>query len=170
MESDDHSLFQKAMQNVKPLKLSTKASLKKPRTKPIKHASQAGTKPKPSYALSNPWDTNSIQPETCLSYGLEKLQHKQRLALKQGKIPLEARLDLHGFRLEEASTHLVRFIHHAYKNNQRMLLIIHGKGHTSILKTHVDHWLKELPEVLAFHSARLHHGGTGALYVLLTRH
>jgi DNA-nicking Smr family endonuclease len=166
MESDDKSLFQKAMQSVKPLNPSSKVPLKKPRTKPIKRAPEAYTEP--SMTLSTPWETDHIQPETCLSYGLQKLQHKQKLALKQGKLALEARLDLHGFRLEEASTHLVKFIQSAHNRNQRMLLIIHGKGHTSILKAHVNHWLKELPEVLAFHSARTRHGGAGALYVLLT--
>lgn len=172
MDSDKKSLFQKAMQDVKPLKPSSKVPLKKPRPKLIKREPQTYTEQ--NHALSNPWDTDKIQSETCLSYGLGKLQHKQRTALKQGKLPLEARLDLHGFKLEEASARLIEFIHNAHQNNLRMLLIIHGKGgqegKPSILKAHVNHWLKELPEVLAFHSARARHGGAGALYVLLTKH
>jgi DNA-nicking Smr family endonuclease len=54
--------------------------------------------------------------------------------------------------------------------------VIHGKGqsavrreHCSILKGGVDHWLRELDIVQAFHSAQPRHGGTGAAYVLLRK-
>jgi DNA-nicking Smr family endonuclease len=38
-----------------------------------------------------------------------------------------------------------------------------------VLKGYVDHWLRELEAVQAFHSAQLSHGGTGAVYVLLRK-
>jgi hypothetical protein len=37
------------------------------------------------------------------------------------------------------------------------------------LKGYVQHWLQELEEVQAFHSAQPVHGGTGAVYVLLRK-
>ena len=37
------------------------------------------------------------------------------------------------------------------------------------LKGCVNHWLRELDPVQAFHSAQPHHGGTGAVYVLLRK-
>ena len=40
---------------------------------------------------------------------------------------------------------------------------------SSILKGCVDHWLRELDVVRAFHSAQPRHGGTGAVYVLLRK-
>jgi DNA-nicking Smr family endonuclease len=53
------------------------------------------------------------------------------------------------------------------------VLIIHGKGGydggPSLLKSQVNHWLKQMPEVLAYHSAVRQHGGLGAVYVLLKR-
>jgi DNA-nicking Smr family endonuclease len=56
------------------------------------------------------------------------------------------------------------------------LLIVHGKGQsknqgkqTAVLKGYVNHWLRELEAVQAFHSARPAHGGTGAIYVLLRK-
>ena len=33
----------------------------------------------------------------------------------------------------------------------------------------VVHWLPQISEVLAFHSAQRHHGGTGAVYILLKK-
>ena len=38
-----------------------------------------------------------------------------------------------------------------------------------MLKGYVNHWLKELDAVQAFHSAQPQHGGTGAVYVLLRK-
>ena len=53
------------------------------------------------------------------------------------------------------------------------MLITHGKGELrdkpALLKSCVNHWLKELDSVLAFHSAQPHHGGSGASYVMLRK-
>ncbi len=175
MDSDKKSLFEEAMKNVTPLKKSNKTHQAKPQTKPIKRKQTQLSEPqKPVYkALSNPWESSSIHPETCLSFGKGRVQHTQFKALKHGEIRPEARLDLHGFYLEEASDALVQFIHHVREQNMRCILVIHGKGgrfhEPPILKNHVNHWLKQLPEVLAFHSALARDGGHGAVYVLLKR-
>lgn len=53
-----------------------------------------------------------------------------------------------------------------------MVKIVHGKGaHTgqTLLKTYVNGWLPQLPDVLAFVSALPRDGGAGAVYVLLRR-
>ena len=175
MDSDKKSLFEEAMQNVKPLKKSNKIQASKTRTQPTKRKQpKLSESAKPIYSsLSNPWETSDIQPETCLSFGKDHVQRAQFKALKHGETRPEARLDLHGFYLEEAGDALVQFIHHAREQNLRCILVIHGKGgrfhEPPILKNHVNHWLKQLPEVLAFHSARACDGGHGAVYVLLKR-
>jgi len=33
----------------------------------------------------------------------------------------------------------------------------------------VNKWLRELEPVMAFHSAQRHHGGTGAVYIMLRK-
>jgi DNA-nicking Smr family endonuclease len=92
-------------------------------------------------------------------------------ALKNGEIPWEGRLDLHGFKADTARTSLCHFIQTQAQNNKRCLLIIHGKGgHQGappIVKNLINRWLPQLEEVLAFHSARPKDGGHGAVYVLL---
>jgi DNA-nicking Smr family endonuclease len=177
MDSDKKSCFKEAMKHVKPLRPSKKMPTIKPEKnptyqKPQKTAVFNFNNPKPiQAALSNPWDTSTIQPDTCLIFGEKNIQSKQFKQLKQGSIRPEARLDLHGAYLEEASDALLQFIHNAYNNNMRCVLVIHGKGGRfhgpPVLKTHVNHWLKQLSEVLTFHSAMPRDGGHGAVYVLL---
>jgi len=176
-EENDQHLFQTAVKDVVPLRPSKKHASRPLHTrqaytfKPHRHTAEKIPEEKSVIALSNPWETSNIHAETCLSYGEHQLQRQQYRDLKQGKITREARLDLHGFRIEPAQHALMQFITQAYQQNKRCVLIIHGKGgrfgEAPILKNHVNHWLKQLPEVLAFHSACARDGGCGALYVLL---
>ena len=49
----------------------------------------------------------------------------------------------------------------------------HGKGEgrerPAILKSCVNHWLRQFEQVLAFHTAQKYHGGLGATYVLIKK-
>ncbi len=79
-----------------------------------------------------------------------------------------------GLTANEARPYLEGFIHKAYMNGLRTLLIIHGRGLKSeaepVLKNSVIRWITSgrlSHKVLAFCSARPCDGGTGALYVLL---
>ena len=55
----------------------------------------------------------------------------------------------------------------------RNLQIAPGKGELSKtpgrLKSYLAHWLEAHPEVIAFCSAQRHHGGVGAVYVLVRK-
>ena len=37
------------------------------------------------------------------------------------------------------------------------------------MKSHVAHWLKQIPDILAYHSAPDFKGGTGALCIILKK-
>lgn len=94
--------------------------------------------------------------------------------LRQGHIPWEAGLDLHGYTVEQAREMLSSFVRDGINRGYRSLLVVHGKafsqsGSQPILKSYVYEWLKRFPEVLAFCSAQAIDGGTGALYILLRR-
>lgn len=175
-EENDKNLFRQSLKDVIPLRPSKKHTSRPPHTprtyKPKPHRYTTETSTANQYhGLSNPWDTSSIHAETCLSYGEHQIQRKQFRDLKQGKLACEARLDLHGLRIEAAGDALMAFITRSHQQNKRCVLVIHGKGgrfgEPPILKNHVNHWLKQLPEVSAFHSACARDGGCGALYVLL---
>lgn len=104
--------------------------------------------------------------------------------LRKGQIPIEARLDLHGFRQDEAKSALVQFIQASQKSGKRCVLVITGKGSTraqsddwwgdnpGVLKRQVPEWLSAehlRPYLLKFVPAQRKDGGEGALYVYLRR-
>ncbi|GAA0785798.1 Smr/MutS family protein [Marinobacterium sediminicola] len=94
--------------------------------------------------------------------------------LRQGHIPWEAGLDLHGYTVDQARDELSSFIRDAVRQQLRAVIIVHGKAHTqpgqpALLKSCVNDWLRQLNPVIAFCSAQPRDGGTGAVYVLLKR-
>lgn len=94
--------------------------------------------------------------------------------LRLGKYPIEARLDLHRMKVVQARQEVFSFLQECVRHNVRTVLILHGKGETNpdgrgVLKAFVNKWLRDLPEVMAYHSAQKQHGGTGAVYVLMRK-
>lgn len=89
--------------------------------------------------------------------------------IQQGLYPIDAIIDLHGNMLESACHALSIRIQEAYDQQQRCLLVIHGKGRSAQLKNYTIHWLKQMPCVFYFCSAQTKDGGTGALYVLIKK-
>ncbi len=105
--------------------------------------------------------------------------------LDKGRLPIEARLDLHGMMQNAAHGALIFFIQQAWASGKRCVLVITGKGgrsHTSsmseryeesgVLRRSVPRWLNEAglrDKVLKFSYAQPRDGGEGALYILLRR-
>lgn len=92
--------------------------------------------------------------------------------LRRGHWIVQAQLDLHGMRREEAREALAEFIRETVKRGLRCVRVIHGKGLGSVgkepvLKGKVRAWLVQKAEVIAFCQARPHDGGAGAVLVLL---
>jgi len=113
--------------------------------------------------------------------GLDKRSDER---LRRGQMPIEARLDLHGMRQEEARAALERFLVQAQGQGKRCVLVITGKGKMKssredwltskpgVLKQKLPGWLegdKLRGLVLKTYPAKPQHGGDGALYVLLRR-
>lgn len=177
ISEEDRNLFRQMMTSVKPLAGSKKMDNKLIKTSPSSLPSRKSRKPeqsteKPVTTLSSMYP-EEVQAHTILSYTTQSIPNKRFRELKNGQIPWQARLDLHGLTTEEAEAALPVFIAQHYEAEHRCVLIIHGKGghshQTPILKNLTNHWLKQIPTVLAFHSAIAKDGGTGALYVLLKR-
>jgi DNA-nicking Smr family endonuclease len=117
-----------------------------------------------------------LDPWYVLSFKRPGVQNGVFRRLKQGRYEAQARLDLHRMTQERARREVYEFIEEAYHYGLRSVMLIHGKGessvkaaNSSILKGSVNHWLRELDVVLGFHSAQPQHGGTGAVYVLLKK-
>lgn len=104
------------------------------------------------------------------------LNRRTEQKLRQGKMPIDGTLDLHGLTQDEAYSALVYRLTRAQAEEKRCILVITGKGRSTksegVLRRRVPEWLTMPPLraiVLRGVPARPQHGGTGALYVLLKR-
>ncbi|RAU23701.1 hypothetical protein CU669_00930 [Paramagnetospirillum kuznetsovii] len=102
------------------------------------------------------------------------LDRRSAERMKRGEMEIEASLDLHGHSQEIAHGELAAFIQRAWAAGKRCVLVVTGKGvqGSGILKNQVPRWLNQSPlreRILGFSYARPHHGGDGALYVLVRR-
>lgn len=113
-----------------------------------------------------------ISPEASLAFKRPGVQDRQFDQLKAGKLPWRHAVDLHGCTLEQAREAVLQLLAEARREQINVVRIVHGKGHVNgqaLLKTAVNGWLRQLPDVLAFASADARNGGTGAVLVLLRR-
>jgi DNA-nicking Smr family endonuclease len=96
--------------------------------------------------------------------------------LRNGEIPRDARIDLHGLLAAAARARVHETLGRVHAEGGRCVLVIHGRGRHSetepILKEALLDWLAQppvAPLVMAFSSALGGDGGVGATYVLLRR-
>ncbi len=109
-----------------------------------------------------------------LAFQRPGVQHGVFRKLRLGQYQIEARLDLHRMTVDEARREVFSFVRECLRLGLRSVLILHGKGqrnpdNIALLKSYLAKWLPELEPVMAFHSAQPHHGGTGAVYVMLRK-
>ena len=175
ISEDDKTIFADWVKDVRPLKkgqdkvFSQRVNKQqKKNTNPTEQVTQATTWSDVQFSeqMMSAADQSQVR-----SGGVQKQLFRK---LKQGKIPIEARLDLHNNTVNQARARIEEFLLQSRYNHLRCVIIIHGKGQhnqqgKAILKSMVHHWLQQAPEVLAFSSALPQDGGTGAIYVLLKR-
>lgn len=124
-------------------------------------------------AISDEFDVESLlDTDDTLSFRRSGIGPEVVRKLRRGVWAIQAQLDLHGLRREEARERLNRFVHDARRDGLRCVRVIHGKGNGSpgrepVLKGKVKTWLVQKKDVIAFTQARASDGGTGALMVLL---
>lgn len=170
-DNKDLQLFKEAMQDVTPLKHDRVINHPRTTSKKNVHRPEQNQLPKDGRRFS----TENV-PECDIILGFERPGVQKTLVkkLRQGKMPIEISLDLHGYTAEEARSAMIEFMHYCQQEKFRVVCIVHGKGFGSdkkkpVIKPLVNKWLRELDEVLAFTSAQPKDGGTGAVYVLLRR-
>ncbi|MFL0810417.1 MAG: DNA endonuclease SmrA [Agarilytica sp.] len=114
-----------------------------------------------------------VGPLDVISYRRPGVQHGVFKNLRLGKYQIDARLDLHRMNVDLARQSVFRFVQDCVANDVRTALITHGKGEgretPALLKSCVAHWLPQLDEVLACHTAQKQHGSYGATYVLFKK-
>lgn len=177
-DEDDLIFFIKAMQGVK---RTTSSGLARPRQKKIvSNLDKSRSIPEAeneeaqisAIPLFDPVE-QTIGAEDRLYFSRPGLQSKRAKQLMQGQIRQSDYLDLHQMTVEQARSAVINFLTHSREHGYRCVRIIHGKGRLgqsrAKLKNCVNCWLQQISWILAFSSAQARDGGTGALYVLLSR-
>lgn len=162
---DEQSLWNRFIQKIKPISSNKRHIIAKP------------AQPRPSRHKRTPasYPINPPEMNTRTSYRIDRVR----------KVTIDARLDLHGYTLEQAQSRLVKFLLSCQRNRCFWVLIITGKGKPNLsceathmsgskktLRTLVPHWLEDAQlhsVVSAYTTAKPYDGGTGALYVRLKR-
>lgn len=169
----EQQLFVLTVGAVTPLVAAMRAELRGDRPQAEPRQRQQDEQRALSEALSDEFDADSLlETDEALSYRRIHISQEVVRKLRRGHWTLQAQIDLHGLRREEAREHLGEFIHMASRSGLRCVRVVHGKGNGSpgrepILKQRVRRWLVQKNEVLAFTQARASEGGNGALIVLL---
>ena len=174
----DEDLFAEEMAGVTPLGREARVRLVKERLSEDQQRERRQAAEREELAV-NPLIDEGVAPLDAwhvLEFKRPGIQNGVYRKLRLGRYQVDARLDLHRLLVKQAKEEVFSFIAEAERLGLRTVLIVHGKGQskaqgeqTAVLKGYVNHWLKELDAVQAFHSAQPQHGGTAAIYVLLRK-
>jgi DNA-nicking Smr family endonuclease len=171
-DEDDREQFRRAMHGVRPLSplgRVTPARRKPPARARFSRAERAAVLRE---SLAPPPPDLDIQPGDALHYRQSGVPETVLRRLRRGDYRVEAEIDLHGLGLVEARAQLRAFLLGAAARRLRCVRIVHGKGLRSgqrgpVLKQAVDGLLRRAALILAFTSAGMRDGGTGATLALL---
>lgn len=162
LTDEDRILWSKVAATATPLAGKAVPLLSEPEASPAP-APASGMTPAP----------RAVTPDTGRQHTFDQ---PTRRKLAKGRLPVEAKIDLHGLTQGEAHGFLLSFLHSAHGRGLRYVLVVTGKGASfgseGALKRAVPAWLAT-PSfrvlVAGFDEAARNHGGGGALYVRLRR-
>jgi DNA-nicking Smr family endonuclease len=163
-----------------------------PEPAPVKLAPRHPPRPSPKHAPVRRFEVAGYTPpvsaprqrEAAPPLGAIERPVRQRLA--RGRLAIDAAIDLHGLRQDEAHRALRAFLQREQAAGARIVLVVTGKGaspgaarsaqgfgeEAGVLRRHAPHWLSD-PQwrrfVSGFDRAGRGHGGEGAIYVRLRR-
>ena len=167
----EHTLFLRAMQGVQPLKAPAR-HVPAPRTPALRRGALAEAAARAAAPFSDDFEAPGIEEGhgwRRAAIGPDVLRR-----LRRGHWRVQAQLDLHGLRVDEAREALHDFLRQAALEGVRCVRIIHGKGYGSaggrgVLGALAARWLRQAPQVRAYVQANPAAGGSGALLALLAR-
>lgn len=128
----------------------------------------AARRPDPAPSLS--------LPATPAPARIGDLDHRTRTKIKRGRLDVDAKLDLHGMRQDEAQRALYAFLRRSQAAGAKVVIVVTGKGLSredgGVLRRMAPMWLQApalRDVVVSYGEAARHHGGEGALYVRIRR-
>jgi DNA-nicking Smr family endonuclease len=169
----DAELFRRAIGEVAPIKATLRALHGRTPPPALPVQTRRDEQAVLAEALSDEYDPEVLlDSDDSLFYCRPGISQEVVRKLRRGHWIVQAQLDLHGMRRDEAREALADFIREVVKQGLRCVRVIHGKGLGSIgkepvLKGKVRAWLVQKAHVIAFCEARANDGGAGAVLVLL---
>ena len=174
-ESREKGAFTRAMRDVKPLQYEERVTHRRPRT-----AKAEMTRAAREDVLRESLHGSHDGPDALeqlgeeISYRRPGVPERTFRRLRRGRFSIEDETDLHGLTAAQARIMLRTFIVESADRGLGCVRVIHGKGLRSgprgpVLRSHVQRWLAQWDEVLAYVSACARDGGSGAVYVLIRR-
>ncbi len=169
----ERELFARSVGPVSPLRRAATLPSPRPRLPPEPRQRERDEAAVLHESISDEFDVESLlDTDEALSFRRRGIGPEVVRKLRRGVWVIQAQIDLHGLRRDEAREQLGAFLHEAVRAGARCVRVVHGKGLGSpgrepVLKGKVRAWLVQKNEVLAFAQARASDGGQGALIVLL---
>lgn len=174
VSDEDAELFRAAVRDVTPLGRKRPPAQRKNPVPARARFARADRKAVLRESLEGPIDEGLVSGGDELVFRRAGVQPAVVRNLRRGLYRVEAEFDLHGLNVVQAKAALATFLAQALERDMRCVRIVHGKGLRSghrgpVLKNVVSTVLQRIATVVAYVSARPVDGGTGALYVLLSR-
>jgi len=169
----ERELFERTVGPVQRLRPTGRTELPPPRPAPRPRQREIDEQSVLRESMSDEMDVESLlETDDTLSFRRRGVAPQVLKRLRRGEWAIQAEVDLHGLRRDEARERLGGFLREAVKGGLRCVRVVHGKGLGSpgrepVLKGKVKAWLVQRAEVMAFTQARASEGGAGALVVLL---
>lgn len=179
LSDDEKALWDNVARSAKPLRLRARRAAAKTAIEAVVEAS-AQPPPSPRIDIGKPPVSKSpTRPAAPKLPPLAAMPKRMKSRVARGAHDIDARIDLHGMRQDEAHVALAAFLKRAAGSGHNIVLVITGKGKTAspdrergVLRAKVPQWLA-LPEfrslVIGFEQAHIGHGGEGALYVRIRK-
>lgn len=168
-------LFVDTVGTVTPLRVRARAHNGAPKPEPWPRQREADEREALRQTLSDEVDHDSLLlTDDGLSFRRPGIGPDVAARLRRGHWAIQAEIDLHGLRREEARAALLEFVDKASQQGRRCVRVVHGKGHGSpgrhpVLKSRVHRWLAQCIAVIVFAQASGPQGGAGAIVALLDR-
>lgn len=172
LERERH-LFRLAVGEVTPLNDTGRLRLAGEPPEPVPRQRELDERAALEEAWSDEMDVERLlETDEGLSFKRRHIGPDVLRRLRRGQWAIQAQVDLHGLRRDEARESLQSFLRLSRRLGHRCVRVVHGKGLGSpgkspVLKSKVRAWLIQSQSVLAFVQARASQGGHGAVIVLL---
>ena len=172
-QEQEQNLFRKAVGAVQTLPSTGRREPERKAAEPVARQKQLDEQAALRESMSDEFDvTTLLDVDDQMSFRRPGIGTDVTAKLRRGHWSMQAEMDLHGLRSDEAREALGEFLRNAKTRGIRCVRVVHGKGlgspgKTPVLKTKVQRWLVQKQEVLAFVQAKVSDGGAGALLVLL---